>query len=199
MPSKSNKEKNKSIKPDKTILKGISWLGTYSGFNIAAVDIKNGKIVRIRPLHYDWKYKNGEIQPWKMEVRGKVFEPKMKTLLPPLTMAYKKRVYSPNRIKYPLKRIDWDPNGERNPENRGKSKYKRISWDEATDLIAGELKRVQKKYGPSAVLMQSDDHGETKVVHASHYCPNRLLNIMPICVTTRFEILLYCSVEIQEI
>ena len=50
--------------------------------------------------------------------------------------AYKKRTYSPNRVKYPLKRVDWDPNGERNPQNRGKSKYVRISWDEATDIIA---------------------------------------------------------------
>jgi len=51
-------------------------------------------------------------------------------------LAYKKRVYSPNRILYPLIREDWDPNGERNVENRGKSKYKRISWDEATTIIA---------------------------------------------------------------
>ena len=57
----------------------------------------------------------------------------MKSLPSPFSLAYKKRTYSPNRIKYPLKRVDWDPNGERNPQNRGKSKYKRISWDEATD------------------------------------------------------------------
>ena len=67
-------------------------------------------------------------------------------------MAYKKRIYSPNRILYPLKRVDWDPNGERNPQNRGKSKYVRISWDEATDIIAAEIKRIQKKYGPEGIL-----------------------------------------------
>ncbi len=178
MQNKTDIMKEKSTTADKTVLKGISWLGTYSGFNIAAVDVKNGKIVRIRPLHYDWKYETDEFGLWEMKARGKVFKPKMKTLLPPLTIAYKKRVYSPNRIKYPLKRVDWDPNGKRNPENRGKSKYERISWDEATDLIISELKRVQEKYGPAGVLMQSQDHGETKVVHASHYCPNRLLNIM---------------------
>ncbi len=76
---------------------------------------------------------------------------------------------------YPLKRVDWDPNGERNPQNRGNSKYKRISWDEATDIIASEIKRVIKKYGPTAILSQADGHGETKVVHAAHGCNRRLL------------------------
>ena len=64
------------------------------------------------------------------------------------------------------------------PQNRGQSKYERISWDEATDIIAGELKRVIKKYGPTAVLLQADGHGETKVVHAAHGCSRRLLSMM---------------------
>ncbi|MDH7479785.1 MAG: molybdopterin-dependent oxidoreductase, partial [Syntrophomonadaceae bacterium] len=110
-----------------------------------------------------------------MEARGKVFQPLMKTLLPPLCLAYKKRVYSPNRILYPLKRVDWDPNGERNPQNRGISKYKRISWDEATDIIASEIKRVREKYGPWAILTQGDGHGECKMVQGSHGMPGLLL------------------------
>jgi len=48
----------------------------------------------------------------------------MKSLPPPFSLGYKKRTYSPNRIKYPLKRVDWDPKGNRHPENRGKSKYR---------------------------------------------------------------------------
>ena len=28
-------------------------------------------------------------------------------------------MYSEDRLKYPLKRVDWDPNGERNTQNRG--------------------------------------------------------------------------------
>ncbi len=46
--------------------------------------------------------------------------------------------------------------------NRGKSKYIRISWDEATDIIAKEIKRVKEQYGMSAVLVQADGHGETR-------------------------------------
>ena len=79
---------------------------------------------------------------------------------------------------YPLKRVDWDPNGERNPQNRGVSKYKRISWDEATDLIVAEIRRVIRQYGPTAILSQSDGHGETKVVHNAHGCNQRLLELL---------------------
>jgi len=163
------------LKDEKTVVKGLSFSGVHEDGNAVQVDVKNGKIIRIRPFHFDWKYK---VQPWKMEARGQVFEASMKTLIPPFTLAYKNRVNSPNRTMYPLKRVDWDPKGERNPQNRGKSKYTRISWDEATDIIAGEIRRVQKKYGLTAILLQADGHGETKVVHAAHGCCRRLLSLM---------------------
>ncbi|KDX39500.1 molybdopterin oxidoreductase family protein [Escherichia coli 2-156-04_S4_C2] len=51
------------------------------------------------------------------------------------------RVYSPDRIKYPMKRVG----------KRGEGKFKRISWDEATAFIAAELKRVSEKYGNEAI------------------------------------------------
>ena len=121
----------------KTLVRDISFCGVpENGSNASMVDVKDGKIIRIRPMHYDWKYDpEKHMNPWKMEVRGSTFEPSMKTLIPPYSIAYKKRVYSPARVRYPMKRVDWDPNGERNPQNRGKSKYVRISWDEALDIV----------------------------------------------------------------
>jgi len=77
-PSKKDEE-------EKTFVKDISWCGVGNGANASVVDVKNGRIVRIRPLHYDWKYKPEEFNPWKMEARGKVFEPAMKSLIPPLS------------------------------------------------------------------------------------------------------------------
>jgi len=170
-PSKKDEE-------EKTFVKDISWCGVGNGANASVVDVKNGRIVRIRPLHYDWKYKPEEFNPWKMEARGKVFEPAMKSLIPPLSLAYKKRTYSPNRILYPLKRVDFDPKGERNMENRGKSRFVRISWDEALDIIVSEMKRVKEKYGPTAIFYQSDQHGENKVVHGCHGCGRKLLSLL---------------------
>jgi len=115
-----NQAKNQSTGVQ-TLIKGGSLSGCQSGYPLA-VDVKDGKIVRIRPLHYDWKYTPEQFNPWKMEARGRTFEPGMKTLVYNFGLAYKKRVYSPNRILYPMKRVDWNENGERNPQNRGKSK-----------------------------------------------------------------------------
>jgi trimethylamine-N-oxide reductase (cytochrome c) len=93
-------------------------------------------------------------------------------------MSYKKRVYSENRVRYPMKRVDWDPKGERNTQNRGKSKFERISWEEAAQLIADELLRVKEKYGPETVLAEADMHGEGKHLAPSHGCMNRLLSLL---------------------
>ncbi len=143
------RDENKAHKAtEKTFVRSLGLGGVLGGGNPAAVDVNHGKVVRIRPLHYDWKYNKAEIKPWKFERNRKTLEPNWKTSLAPFSLAYKKRVYSPNRIKYPLKRIDWDPKGERHTENRGKSKFQRISWDEAADIVASEIKRVQEKYGP---------------------------------------------------
>ena len=136
-----------------------------------AVDVKNGRIVRIRPIHYDENLDFEALNPWKIEARGKVFECPSKTVPPPAALAYKKRVYSPNRIKYPLKRVDWEPGGDPakiNPQNRGKSKFVRISWDEAATIIADEIKRVTAGYGARAILAQQHGHGEKKNVACRH-------------------------------
>jgi molybdopterin guanine dinucleotide-containing S/N-oxide reductase-like protein len=163
---------------EKTVLKALGLSGGIFGGAPCAIEVKDGRIVRIRPLHYDWKYDSKQFNPWKIKRNGKTLEPLMKSLPSPFSLAYKKRAYSPNRIKYPLKRVDWDPKGDRHPENRGKSKFQRISWDEAAEILANEIKRIHKKYGPLAILVQGDGHGECKFIHASHGCSTLLLDKM---------------------
>ncbi|MFC1869075.1 molybdopterin-dependent oxidoreductase [Thermodesulfobacteriota bacterium] len=162
---------------ERTIVRDISWCGVFNGANACMVDVKDGKMLRIRPARYYEKYSREEVKPWVMEARGKTFEPSEKSLAPPFSLAYKKRVFSPARIRFPMKRVDFDPQGERNPRNRGESKYVRISWDEALDIIANEMLRIKEKYGPTAILNQSDQHGENKVVHGPHGCMRKLLNL----------------------
>ncbi|MBN2063124.1 MAG: molybdopterin-dependent oxidoreductase [Deltaproteobacteria bacterium] len=163
---------------EKSFIKGLSLMGFTRDGNLSMVDTSNGKIVRIRPFPFDWKYNRERFNPWKMEAHGRVFEPGMKTLPPTFGLAYKKRVYSPNRILYPLKRVDWDPAGERNTESRGKSKYVRISWEEALETIVSEINRIKAEYGPEAILAQSDGHGEGKNIHVPHGCCNKLLALL---------------------
>ncbi|MEM4187824.1 MAG: molybdopterin-dependent oxidoreductase [Candidatus Hadarchaeum sp.] len=67
-------------------------------------------------------------------------------------------VYSPDRLKYPLKR-DGDS-------------WKRISWDEALTTIALELTRIKKEYGSRALavyLGQGVDYYENKW-YARRFC-----------------------------
>jgi len=166
-----------------------SFVQTVGGNNsgLVVLDVKNGKLVRCRPLHYDWKYTEEELAEtkWKLEARGKTLEPLNRSTPSYFQISNKKRVYSPNRVKYPLKRVDWEPGGDPakiNPQNRGKSKFKRISWDEATDIIASEIKRVQDKYGPYGVFMcEEGPHAETKTIHASGNPVRRLMGLVGGC------------------
>jgi len=49
--------------------------------------------------------------------------------------------YSPDRIKYPYKRVG----------DRGSGQWQRISWDEATTMIADAFQAAQQKYGKKSV------------------------------------------------
>jgi anaerobic selenocysteine-containing dehydrogenase len=167
---------SKNNADEKTVVKALGLMGAGGGGGPCAVDVNNGRVVRIRPLHYDWQYTREHLNPWKIQRNGAVLEPQLKSLPSPFSLAYTKRTYSPNRILYPLKRVDWNPDGDRNTQNRGKSKYKRITWDEASRIIAGEIIRVHKQYGKYSILAQVDGHGECKTVHAVHGCPTLLLD-----------------------
>jgi len=54
--------------------------------------------------------------------------------------------------------VGFDPKGDRHTETRGKAGYERISWDEALDIVAGEMKRIRSKYGPEAVTAITSSH-----------------------------------------
>lgn len=66
------------------------------------------------------------------------------------------QVFGADRIKYPMKRKNWEPGGG-NKELRGKDEWIRISWDEALDIVASEFKRVKETYGNKAILAKRVD------------------------------------------
>ena len=61
------------------------------------------------------------------------------------------QVFAPDRLKYPMKRKNWAPGGGKR-ELRGRDEWVRISWDEALDLTAAEIKRIKEAYGNKAIL-----------------------------------------------
>jgi len=52
-------------------------------------------------------------------------------------------VYSEHRLKYPMKRVG----------PKGSHEFERITWDEAYDIIAGNLNRIKEESGPEAVAI----------------------------------------------
>ena len=120
------------------------------------VHVKDGKVTRIRPIVFDEE----DGRSWVLEAHGRKFSPPRKAALAAFAVAEKERVYSENRIRYPLKRVDFDPQGERHPEMRGKSSYERISWDEAMDIVVGEMKRIRATYGPAAITAMTSSHAK---------------------------------------
>ena len=68
-------EKAKLDTRGKTFIKGTGLTGFCENTHAACVDVKDGKLLRIRPLPFDWKYSPEHYKPWKIEARGKTFGP----------------------------------------------------------------------------------------------------------------------------
>lgn len=64
------------------------------------------------------------------------------------------QVFGVDRLKYPMKRKNWEPGGGKK-ELRGKDEWVRISWDEALDTVASELKRIKSEYGNESIFVPS--------------------------------------------
>ncbi len=118
------------------------------------VYVKDGRILRITPIEFD----EGDGNSWTIQARGRTFTPPRKGTVSPYVFGLRSIIYSKDRLLYPMKRIDFDPQGERNCGNRGKSGYVRISWDEALDIVASEIRRVKSQHGPGAIMNSSGSH-----------------------------------------
>lgn len=61
----------------------------------------------------------------------------------------RQQVFGADRLKYPMRRKNWEPGGGKK-ELRGQDEWVRISWDEAFDSIANEMKRIKGEHGNRA-------------------------------------------------
>ena len=144
------------------------------------VYVKDGRIIRTTPIDFD----DEDASSWSLQARGKSFSPARRATVSPHALDFKSLVYSDKRVLYPMKRVDFDPNGERNTQNRGKSKYERISWDEAFDLVAGEIKRMKTQHGPGAIALAPPAHHQWGNIN---YWLSGMLRFGNLVGTTRVE------------
>ncbi len=99
--------------------------------------VKDGVVVRQKP---DDSYPDSPERPlYKGCLRGR---------------AQRTYVFGKDRLKYPMKRKNWEPGGGKK-ELRGRDEWVRISWEEALDLTAAEIKRIKETYGNGSILQSS--------------------------------------------
>ena len=67
---------------------------------------------------------------------------------------YLDRVYAPDRLLYPMRRRAGVPKGPLPPGEERKA-FERVSWDEALDTIAHQLRAVSDRHGPESILPYS--------------------------------------------
>jgi anaerobic selenocysteine-containing dehydrogenase len=89
-----------------------------------------------------------------IRVQGDPSQPVTQGFLCGKVAKYLDRVYSPQRILYPLKRKAGIAKG---PLKRGDEHdaFERISWDEALSAIAGRLQQISDTHGPESILPYS--------------------------------------------
>ena len=118
------------------------------------VHVRNGKITWIEPFEYP----ASETQPWTITAGGKSFTPQRRIPLAQNAMSFRRKVYAPDRMRYPMKRVGFVPGGKGDVSNRGKGEFVRITWQEALDTVANEMKRIKETYGNSAICTWASAH-----------------------------------------
>jgi len=99
-----------------------------------------------------------ELTSKAVKVQGDPSHPVTRGFLCGKVAKYLDRVYSPDRLLYPMRRRKGAPKG---PAGYGSVKgceaeaFERISWDEALDEIAAKLTKIAAEFGPESVLPYS--------------------------------------------
>lgn len=119
--------------------------------------VEDGKLTRLSPVEEPDSLSNPQLRPC---ARG---------------LSQVERVYHPERLPYPMKRA-----GE-----RGEGKFQRISWDEALDTVAGEMRRIKDQYGPQAILNMRGTGNLDGILHRTGAMADRFFNYFGGCTVCR--------------
>jgi molybdopterin guanine dinucleotide-containing S/N-oxide reductase-like protein len=84
------------------------------------------------------------------KIQGDPAHPVTRGFLCAKVTKYLDRVYSPDRVLYPMRRVAAKGTGHRSEQD-----FVRISWDEALDEIASRLQAIAAEHGPEAILPYS--------------------------------------------
>jgi molybdopterin guanine dinucleotide-containing S/N-oxide reductase-like protein len=88
-----------------------------------------------------------------IKVKGDPAHPVTRGFLCAKVAKYLDRVYSPNRVLYPMRRIA--PKGVSESGSRIADAWQRISWDEALETITDRFTQITRDFGSEAILPYS--------------------------------------------
>ena len=110
---------------------GTTLVHTGSHWGIYDVEVDNGRVVGVRACAKD---------------------PRPSRIIASMPSA----VHAASRIERPMVRQGWLEHGVgSNRAGRGVEPFVAVSWDEALDLVAAEIRRVKETYGNEAIYASS--------------------------------------------
>jgi len=92
--------------------------------------------------------------------------------------AFVDRVYAQDRVQYPSVRKGFLKNGARGGgQGRGRDEFVRVSWGDALDLVASELKRVKTAHGNASIFPGTADWQSSGLLHSASALVRRMLGL----------------------
>ncbi len=133
---------------DSTSIVTVVCNNNCGGRCVVRAHIKNGRIVR---LSTDESPDSDAVPQLRACLKGR---------------SLRNRLHQPGRLLYPMKRVG----------RRGDASFQRISWDEAIEGIAANLKKTLQRFGPMSVYIQygTGDCGAISGVASAR----RLMNLL---------------------
>ena len=125
---------------------------TATHWGIVRAEVKNGRLVSLAPFERD------EAPSSNLDLLA---------ALP----------YADARIQHPMVREGFLKSGALSREHRGEDRFFQVSWEEALDLAAREIRRVYREHGPSAVFGRSYGWMSPGKVNSAVTLARRLLNL----------------------
>jgi biotin/methionine sulfoxide reductase len=84
-------------------------------------------------------------------------------------------VHSATRISQPMVREGWLARPKGSGKGRGREKFVPVSWERALDLIVGEIERVRRDHGNSAIMGGSQGWASAGIFHQARTQLHRFL------------------------
>ena len=120
-PSREGEEELQQA-PEEEVYQGLCRGNCGGGCRIA-VHVREGKVVKTGPVLDE--------------------EEPIRNLICPRGYSHTQRIYAPERIQFPMRRVDGT--------SRGSGEWERISWDEAIEYICQKWKSYREEFGNSSI------------------------------------------------